>query len=190
MQTRTPAQLASSPARPWLDVLLASMPAAHRALRKSFPTTGDERIEDALQSAVVSALASPAAFERAWLADGAESVRRLYRVVAWRQMRAMYRRHANRLELGWDLSRPLGSRPAGQELAVGLSRGFSAAIEVAVAHAGGAQPDKVRAALLDKLESGDPDTVVSKRHDVRREYLNRAKRCFQGLLRNELGLAA
>ena len=44
---------------------------------------------------------------------------------------------------------------------------------------GGSKTTELEAALRDKLLSGAPDTRLAARHDVPREYLNRAKRWLQ-----------
>lgn len=174
----------------WLDVFLAVEASTRRSLRRSFPRAGEERIDDAMQAAALAAVAAPESFERAWGRGGGPAVARLVKVVAWRELRALYRKQSTRREGALPVGRPLGSRPAGQELVVDILRGLEPAMEHAAASAGADDVSAVRDALVDKLRSGDPDTVVSRRCGVRREYLNRAKRHLQAALRDELGLVA
>ena len=78
---------------------LAQEPRLRRALQRSFPRMCPGRIEDALREACLASLESPEAFEAALLA-GEDHLFRLYLTVAWRGLRAQWRRSSYRLESG------------------------------------------------------------------------------------------
>ena len=66
---------------------------------------------------------------------------------------------------------------ASQDVVVSASRWLSH-FEGAIAEHGKSQADALRRALLNKMETGDPDGVVAARHGLTRARLNRAWNLF------------
>jgi len=148
-------------------------------LRSSFPGACPELAVDATQDTYVVALERPELFERA-LSRSEGDLRRLLRTVAWRRMRAMICRGARRLEqeaLGDEL--PALAVPPGQEHAAGLGERVRWLMESATRAYGGERGPALRLALEEKVLTGSPDQELARKHEIPREYLNRAKRHVQ-----------
>lgn len=158
-------------------------------LRRHYPTSCPSLVADAVHDAFVEVLRRPSSAAQRWRDQGEVGVVHLLALIGWRKLRAHWRRKAHRVELGvpcWTLVP--AAVDAGQETVVGLLRRLGPALDLAVSRCGAADPAPVRAALEDKLRTGDPDTVVAKRHGVRREYLNRAKRHLEADLLGVAGI--
>lgn len=156
---------------------LTWIPRLVRALRRDFPAASAEAIEDAVSEAWLACQQRPAPF----LAAEARSHRRLYglfRCVAWRALRGALRRHGARHELA-DPAFEAYAAPEGQELAAGFAERLPRLMDEATRSGDPVSQRRLRAALEDKVLSGDTDVEIAARHGVARESLNRAKRRLQ-----------
>lgn len=146
-------------------------------LTQRYPRADHGLVEDAVAESFVQALERPAAFLRAAQSSGETGLRRLLRVVAWRNLRAHFRKKARRQErTGMELVEPQdaltpqhfvsGRQTASRVLAL---------VDVAAARFGGTHAEALRTALHDRL-GGGTDTEAARAHGVPREYVNRAKR--------------
>jgi hypothetical protein len=149
-------------------------------LRRSFPGSPADWREDAVSSAFEVILLRPALVQAAWDAGGAPHVGRRLRLIAWRQLRATHRR-----------ARPLVAMPAPDLVgdASLMENGLVAVnLDASVARAArsvcSARETSLITALVDRLASGDGDAAVAARHQLRREYVGRARRALAA----ELGL--
>ncbi len=148
-----------------------------RSLCRAFPRVCPALVADAVWDAYAAALQRPATFELA-LSRGPRDLFRLFRKVAWRRLRGHLRRLATRHEEGRETLEDFG-RAGGQEVAAAFPRRLEALLVEASARYGGERPEVLRAALEDRVLSGDPDAEVALRWDLPREYVNRAKRHVQ-----------
>lgn len=164
---------------PVCHTFLTLVPRLVRALRAAFPSVSLEMVEDAVWGAILPALERPALYDAA-LAAGEEDLYRLFRCVAWRDLRGALRRHGARLELGVsDETLQAFGLPAGQEVAAGYALRVQELLDDAVDAFGADRPERLRDALEDKVLTGDSDTEIAARHGLRREHVNRAKRYVQ-----------
>lgn len=178
-------QLTASAAQPTIDELYrAVMPWLGAYVRSCFPRVCPSLIEDAAQEAFVCALEHPDRFERAHAEGGMARVEGLCRTIAWRAARGRLARHSTRFEVGGDaLQQSAARREPGQEIVADVRMRLDAMLDAAVQRHAPACPTEVRAAVIDRVLSGETDTAVARRHGVRREYLNRVRREVQrGLL--------
>ncbi|MCB9763081.1 MAG: hypothetical protein H6739_24990 [Alphaproteobacteria bacterium] len=149
----------------------------HAHVRHHFPNACRGQVEDAVSAAFLAAMTHPDRFARALAEGGEDRVLGLFRVVAWRAMRAWWRRGARRHErLDADASAMLGACPAGQQASAVLHLDVATAIQDAAVLCCRSDSARICAAVADRLASGDTDTDVARRHGVRREYVNRVRR--------------
>ncbi len=150
---------------------LASRARVHRDLSRAFPSASHQDLEDALADAYADLLVRP---DRQEVSSG------LIYVIAWRRLRGVFRRHHRRDDRpspeAWDLL-PAAAVAPGQEIALSAGAWVRIFEEVVRTH-GANHRDALRRALLDKMETGDPDVAVSQRHGLRRERVNRAWRAL------------
>ena len=152
------------------DQFFKSRARLSRLLGRSFPDASEQEVEDALSDALV------VMYSRAHPALG--SVNGLLYTIAWRRLRGVFRGHARRFNQSLALveERSL-QQAASQDVVVSASRWLSH-FEGAIAEHGKSQADALRRALLNKMETGDPDGVVAARHGLTRARLNRAWNLF------------
>lgn len=159
------------------ELYRAVMPWLGAYVQRHFPRVCPSLAEDAAQEAFLCALEHPERFERAWLEGGMPRVEGLCRTIAWRSARGRLARHGTRREVGGEALQLLAAmRPPGQELVAEARLRLDAMLDAAVARHAPACAPQVRAAVVDRVMSGDSDSLVAHRHGVRREYLNRARR--------------
>ena len=141
-----------------------------RLLGRSFPDASDQEVEDALSDALVVVYSRPR--------PALGSLCGLLYTIAWRRLRGVFRGHARRFNQSLALveERSL-QQAASQDVVVSASRWLSH-FEGAIAEHGKSQADALRRALLNKMETGDPDGVVAARHGLTRGRLNRAWNLF------------
>jgi hypothetical protein len=155
------------------------------ALVRSFPGSSVDAREDAVSEALVAYVRSPDRWSRVWVTGGERAVYRYFRTVAWRRLRGEHRQGSRcRLLRG---AGERSSRLAEQEAYLLGREVYAAAIARAAEKSGARDHDRVRLALVDALASQEPDTVVARRHAIRREYLNRARRCLLAEVVDALG---
>jgi hypothetical protein len=157
------------------DQFFKSRARLSRLLGRSFPDASDQEVEDALSEALV------VMYSRA--RPELRSVNGLLYTIAWRQLRGVFRGHARRFNQSFVFveERSL-RREAPQDVVLSASRWLSH-FESAIQAHGKTQADALRRALLDKMETGDPDGVVAERHGLTRARLNRAWNLFlEGML--------
>ena len=156
-----------------------------RRLQHSFPGMCASRCEDAAYAAYLDSLAKPAVFRDALTRGGESMLVGVYQQVAWRHLRGQWRKKSFQSEQAFDVVPELmgGTTPEALTSADELRVRVDALVHEAAAQFGGSRPELLEAALRDKLLGGEPDTRLAKRHDVPREYLNRAKRWLQDEVR-------
>lgn len=156
---------------------LVQAPTVRRRILARFPGLCRGMVDDAIQSAMVTLVADPAPWHRAWRDGGETRLRALLHVVAWRQARGSWRRHGWRRSTSIDAIDFESEGQAPAQLAVAtFHMELDRAIEASVAASHAKDQGRVRAALVDSLLTGDTDGVLAERHGTRREYVNRARR--------------
>lgn len=136
------------------------------SLRRAFPGAAVPDVEDALQDMWLDLYTSARPLPSdPRLLDG------LMRCVAWRKLRARYRRLRTRSELAVPIE--VGVSPPGQELLAERWR-WATRFGRIVRERGGRDPYALAAALIDKMRTHEPDTTLAPRHGIRRERLNGA----------------
>ncbi len=186
---RDPMKLACPLRLALCEAFRRAKPRILRTLRHDFPTAPAEQIEDALSQGLLSLLETTerpeASAARAWKTGGLEAPERLLSKAAWRALRGDHRLLRNRRERCEDrLPEPLDRE---HPLALLEARRAHQTIFRLVPQAGrrfGARKsDVLKAALQDRLDSGDTDIEVAERHGVGRSQLCRAR----GWIEAELG---
>lgn len=156
---------------------LTFAPDLHRFLRRSFADLCESRIEDAVADTYVVALSDPQLIARAWESGGEAQARGLLRTIGWRCARAQRCRGAMAFERpDADLLAETPGEDGGQEAQAELSLHLGAALKDAADRVCPSASPRLVDALIDRFLSGDPDTVVARRHEVPREYITRARR--------------
>jgi len=166
------------PREPTVDALtstfLALRAALWRRLRRCWPASPPELIEEQLGDTCAHMLSRRGYFEAILQRQGAAALERLLFTIAWRGLRGGYKRSAHGAEVPWG-DRPIpGRRPAGQDLAAACGA-LERLVHEAAARYGGRRPEALRRALEDRLSGGEPDTVVAARHGVNRARLCEAR---------------
>ena len=149
-------------------------------LRRCYPGVPSDWREDAVSSAFEVILLRPSMVYDAWRAGGASHVARRLQLIAWRQLRAINRK-------SWPLvAMPLPdlAGDTGMSRCDWISGRLEASLVRVARRVCAARHEALVAALVDRLTSGDGDAEVAARHQLRREYINRARRA----LAEELGL--
>jgi DNA-directed RNA polymerase specialized sigma24 family protein len=137
-----------------------------RMLGRAFPDASEQEVEDALSDALLVMLSRPSPV--------VGSVNGLLYTVAWRRLRGEFRRHARRLNQSIGRAEePALRQDAPQDVVLSASR-WLRHFEDTITEHGKTQAEPLRRALLDKMETGDPDGVVAGRHGLTRARLNRA----------------
>jgi hypothetical protein len=151
---------------PLADQFFKSRDRLGRMLSRDFPDASAQEVEDALSDALVEMYARAAPL----LGVAAP----LLYTIAWRKLRGDFRRHARRfnVQLDRDDAGALGQAPA-QDVVLSASR-WLRHFEATLAEHGKTQAERLRRALLDKMETGDSDGEVAARHGITRARLNRA----------------
>lgn len=138
-----------------------------RWLQCCFPTWPAASVEDAVADAMTTVLS-----KQGWALP---ADMRLLRTVAWRGLRAEWRRPRPQ-RIG--LRAPATADPTGRIEARSTLRRLNTLIEPAVEEFGGRKKSQVRSALVSRLADGESDTAVARQHGVRREAINRARRAM------------
>ena len=154
------------------DLFRAHHPAVRAHVSRSFPRHCHSYADDAVAHAFTVVVERPLLLDRAWADGGVQRVIGLLRMLAWRHARAIWRKMA---AIDVDVSATV-ALPPGQEAYVHAHLTFESALHRAANVAGPTRHDQIRAAVLDKLDTGDSDVAVAARHGIPREYVNRAKR--------------
>lgn len=150
-------------------------------LRRAFPNTPDEAREDALQSALVDLLALARLPEsapcRALREAGRAGLERLLYQAAWRALRGELRRARARRERCVEVMPELGdgAHPLARLEARRAAQRLAALVPRACLRHAPRRADELRAALWDRMLSGDTDVEVAARHGVGRSQLCRAR---------------
>jgi len=159
------------------ELYTLAVPWLQRYVQRHFPRACDSLCEDAVQDAFLAAVEHPERFTAAWLDGGLKRVEGLCRTIAWRAARGRLARSCYRRELGGDAWLLAGQhQPPGQELVVEALLNLDRIVDEAVQRHAPANAEKVRLALVDRMQNGLTDTAVAERHGVRREYINRSRR--------------
>jgi DNA-directed RNA polymerase specialized sigma24 family protein len=177
--------------RPWLAARSAAFRHCHLVeqwyrryntslrswLQKCYPRADHGLVEDAVADSFIFALESPAVFARAMQAGGERAVRRLLRLIAWRNLRGHFRKKATRLERTSTDAADRSDTMTPHELVSGqqTARCVFDLVDVAAVRFGGGRSDALRTALHDRL-GGITDAEAARAHGLPREYVNRAKR--------------
>ena len=145
-------------------------------IRRRFPGFGPGRVEDIVSATFEAVMQHPERLDAAWQQGGTARSYGLLKVIAWRQARNLYRRASFRRELLTDET--TGLEPGannGLDVWVHVHRSLPKAIEQASSTVCPRRVEALQQALEDKIASGDTDTAVAQRHQLPREYVNRAK---------------
>ena len=164
----------SAPLHPSVVVVLNHHQILVRHVRQRFTGLCPGRVEDAVSEVYLLMCRSPELFQESWDSGGDLRVLRLAMRIARFAARDQVRRRAYAMEQGQADGDPVGVRLPGQEAWACLPCDLERALhrvsnEVCSRHA-----DTLRDALVDKLNSGANDVTLSEKHQVRREYINRA----------------
>lgn len=150
-----------------------------RHLQRQFPRVCVSLREDAVQEALLhlahEARSPTSLTQRAWARDGLPGVRRLAVVVAWRAVRGRTRRRGG----AWcplDDTLVGGAQPDELLIAKRAAGRLDTILKEAGPRFAPRSSAQLNAALLESLDNGERDAVVSSRHGVRREPLCRARR--------------
>ncbi len=139
--------------------------------------------EDAVCDAFLIACNDPSLLEKAWAEGGQRQVVGLLKVIAWRCARASRCRGAGAFERPHpDTSEIAGARGGAQEASAEVSLHLQAAILAAAREVSANHAEALAEALAERLLSGESDTEIARRHELPREYLNRARRGLPGQL--------
>lgn len=146
-------------------------------LRRCFPRADHGLVEDAVADSFMHVLERPEVVVRAMDDGGESALRRLLRLIAWRNLRGHFRKKAwqcERTEIDW-LEDDEALTP--QQIVSGRQTAARVCdlIDAAAVRFGGPRPDALRTALHDRL-AGGTDTEAARTHGLPREYVNRAKR--------------
>lgn len=162
---------------PYLRALLRLSPSVKRRVSQCFPGVCEGVVEESCQEVLLAAWRERPRWEEVWEGHGEARLRARFQLALWRQVRGWWRRHGRRcVGLGETTERPVTVRvEAGQETVVRVRRDFAVSLQRAVATAGAANAEGVRAAVLDGLGSELSEAALAERHGTRREYLNRAR---------------
>jgi DNA-directed RNA polymerase specialized sigma24 family protein len=151
---------------PMADQFMKSHARLSRLLGRSFPDASEQEVEDALSDAFEVVYSRPT--------SAVGSVTGLLYTIAWRRLRGVFRRHARRFNQSiTTVDEPTLRSEAPQDIMLSASR-WVLHFEATILEHGKTQADPLRRALLDKMETGDPDGVVAERHGLTRARLNRA----------------
>jgi hypothetical protein len=145
------------------------------ALRRRSPRACEGALDDAVHNTFVAVLRRPTTFEAA-AEKGEEDLRRLMFVVARRALRDTQRRKYQSREIGniRGPERHFHETPEQIFVVNELLAALPEMIHRAAATHGGTNRAAVASALRDKLRESLSDAAASARHDVPREYVNRA----------------
>lgn len=168
---------APRPEPPYFRALVRLSPAVGRAVAGRFPGVCPGVVEEASQEVLLAAWLERPRWEAVWEEHGEGRLRARLQLAVWRQVRGWWRRHGRRsVGMREGTERPVTVRvEAGQEVLVRVHQDFGVALQRAVAVAGAANAEVVRAAVLDGLGSELSESALAERHGTRREYLNRAR---------------
>lgn len=153
-------------------------------LSRCFPHMCPGLRDDAVQDTWLALVEHPDRFD-AQLQRGQAEVDRLLQVVAWRSMRSRYRKASYQREQGGQIASLTGSIDGPPDELADLPRRMERAIEEAVQTHGGRRPERLERALRDRLQGGETDGAVAKRHGLHRSTLCRAKNLVRQLLRSD-----
>ncbi len=151
--------------------ILTHSPMLRRRLKRAFPSATEEDVEDAVAEAYAALYERYR--QRETLGGG------LLYVVAWRQLRGLFRRKRPMYLEG--LGETVLARDPPQDVVCSASnwlRGFEEVIQ----EFGAKNPDALRRGLLLKMDSGRPDTALAEEVGIRRERLNMAWRALMNRL--------
>lgn len=157
-------------------LFLQQAPSLRGYIASRFPCLSWDRVEDAAADTFVEICRRPDYFLEVWQRGGEEELLRLLRVIAWRQARAQIRKSSYNHEVFHEALVNRAPQQPGQESMVMLRCTLPGALKDACQQVCPSRSEALQSAVMDRLLSGDPDTVVAKRHNIRREYLNKARR--------------
>lgn len=157
-----------------------------RYVAHAYPGLCSSRVEDAVSDAFLICCGNPDLLANAHAQGGERQVFALMKVIAWRCARASTCRGSHRHELPVEEYDPQCGQAAGQEIVADLRLHLLGAAMDASRRVLPSAPDRLAAAIIDRLTSGETDGAVAARHDLRREYVNNARR----LLQQRVGFAA
>lgn len=148
-------------------------------LRRRFTGLDPELVDDAVQTAAVELLRSPAVLPSAWARGGVAEIRRVLVVASWRGCLRQLRCPRATRELLQEEDSPQGvfaEHPEALLIAAEMRRAMRRVTRQAARQFGGRKADALVHALDERLGSDETDAQVAARHGLSRETLNRAKR--------------
>lgn len=171
------------------DLLHTLRPDLVSFLHRSFQGACPGLIDDAIGSTCLQVLEHPERFdpERHGLVEAGRKIR----VVAWRALAGQHRRAARRWERGSE-------NVEGEDLETPerflVARWLDDEVDALVGEAarayGGRRPERLEAALRERLEDDVTDGEVALRHGLPRETLNRARSWLRARVRELVQQAA
>lgn len=146
-----------------------------RRLGVSFPGVCVSRVEDAVDKAFEAALLRPAMLEAAEASSDARAFNLLYRI-AWRNLRAEWRRPCTRREMVCDAMEDLGHLQGDGDVHAVVTRlSIEQLFEPAARQFGAGRKAALGRALRARVLEGASDVEAAAAHRVPREYVNRAR---------------
>lgn len=152
-----------------------------RSVQCSYSRSCRALVEDAVSAAIFDAILGVqhpgSAFALALTRDGERGLVAVIRQVAWRKMRGHHRLKSSQVAHDFDVDSELAGDDdpeaalAHKELRRQMERTFDSAAKLYAKR----NPGPLRAALLDRMETGDSDPQVASRHGIRREVLTNAR---------------
>jgi DNA-directed RNA polymerase specialized sigma24 family protein len=153
------------------QLYVRTRPAILRAMRRSFSTTPEEEVADAVSQAFCDLLAKPAAVER-YAGWGRKQLRSVLFRAAWCELRGRYRRSATRQEVyGLNVDARDWHQPLDE--ALHTRREVARGIREAADSCGYARKAELLHALRLRVYEEMSDTEAAREAGLPREYVNR-----------------
>lgn len=145
-----------------------------RHVRHRFGGLCPGRVEDAVSEVYVLMCRSPELFQESWDDGGVGHVLRLAMRIARFAAKDQVRRRSYAAEQGEADGDPVGLRLPGQEAWACLPCDLDRALDRVSNDVCSRHAPTLRCALEEKLATGANDVELSEKHQLRREYINRA----------------
>lgn len=162
---------------PVLNAFIVAQPKLLRHVQRSFPGLCCGHAEDAVSAVSEDVLTHPATYEQVHDPQNPNKLYGMFKCVAWCAARGTVRRrsfsaergllHEEEVQVGYDGT---------QHLSLALSRDLIRLVYAVAYEISPRRANDLAIAVLDLLANGGTDGEVAERHNLPREYLNRAKR--------------
>lgn len=163
-------------------------PAIRRYVHSRYGQLCPGRVEDAVSDAFLVLCSQPDLARKAWEQGGERQVLSLLRVIAWRCARAGVCRGAGAFERGLgDDVEPQGVGPGSLEARAELALHLERAVYIVAEQISGVHAERLALALTERLLSDESDTEIARRHQIPREYVNRARHGLARMFSDDAG---